>query len=87
MEAATELLRRRRARASLTEYARYIDVPGAPIAEQDEEADYNTEALKPGNSREGHIFESLMTVQRWLETFGYPHVEPHITPVPADQEV
>lgn len=41
MEAATELLRRRRARASLTEYARYIDVPGAPIAEQDEEADYN----------------------------------------------
>lgn len=38
-EAALELLRRRRARANLVDYARYIDVPGAPIAEQDEDSD------------------------------------------------
>lgn len=35
--AAQELLRRRRARASLTEYARYIEVPGAPLTESDDE--------------------------------------------------
>ena len=46
----------------------------------DEEADYNTVALEPGNSREGHIFRDLMLIQRWLETFGYPHVEPRIEP-------
>jgi predicted phage terminase large subunit-like protein len=34
--AATEILRRRKARASLTEYARYIDVPGAPVVENEE---------------------------------------------------
>lgn len=46
----------------------------------DEERDYNTEALEPGNSREGHIFGDLMLIQRWLETFGYPHVKPFIMP-------
>lgn len=46
----------------------------------DEERDYNTGALEPGNSREGHIFGDLMLIQRWLETFGYPHVQPFITP-------
>lgn len=40
--AATELLRRRRARASLVDYARYIDVPGAPVTD-----DPDTEAFKP----------------------------------------
>ena len=46
----------------------------------DEEGDYNHEALEEGNSREGHIFESLKAIQRWLETcHGYPHVEPRIT--------
>ena len=36
--AAMELLRRRKARSSLTEYARYIEVPGAPLtANEDEE--------------------------------------------------
>lgn len=35
--AARELLRRRKARADLTEYARYIEVPGAPLTEQDDE--------------------------------------------------
>ena len=42
----------------------------------DEELDYNTAALEPGNSREYHIFVDLMRIQRWLETQGYPHVEP-----------
>lgn len=37
--AAQELLRRRGARARLTDFARYIDVPGAPVAEQDEGSD------------------------------------------------
>jgi predicted phage terminase large subunit-like protein len=40
--AAVELLRRRKARTSLTEYARYIEVPGAPLTEADEE-----ESFKP----------------------------------------
>jgi predicted phage terminase large subunit-like protein len=35
--AAAELLRRRRARASLVEYARAIDIPGAPISEDPDE--------------------------------------------------
>lgn len=38
-QAAQELLRRRRARRSLTDYARYIEVPGAPVNEQDDEAE------------------------------------------------
>jgi len=37
--AAAELLRRRRARASLVEYARYIEVPGAPSGSIDDEPD------------------------------------------------
>lgn len=36
-EAAAEALRRRRARKSLCEFARAIDVPGRPISEQDDE--------------------------------------------------
>lgn len=36
-QAASELLRRRRARQSLVEYARYIDVPGAPVSDEDDE--------------------------------------------------
>src|SRR5512141_287791 len=35
--AAYELLRRRRARANLTDYARYIEFPGAPLTESDDE--------------------------------------------------
>jgi predicted phage terminase large subunit-like protein len=35
--AAMELLRRRRARTSLIEYARYIEVPGAPLTEAEDE--------------------------------------------------
>lgn len=49
----------------------------------DEERDYNTEALKPGNSRDGHIFGDLMLVQRWLEfSFSYRHIEPRIVQAP-----
>lgn len=40
--AATELLRRRRARTSLVDYARFIDVPGAPATDDDD-----TEQFKP----------------------------------------
>lgn len=35
-EAATELLRRRRARTSLVGYARFIDVPGAPVTDTED---------------------------------------------------
>ena len=35
-EAATELLRRRRARANLVDYARFIEVPGAPLTDDDD---------------------------------------------------
>lgn len=46
---------------------------------KDEETDYSTAALEEGNSREGHIFESLMLVRKWLEdVHGYPHWEPWI---------
>jgi hypothetical protein len=44
----------------------------------DEEQDYNTEALLNDNGRDNHIFGDLMLVQRWLESRGYPHVEPVI---------
>ena len=51
----------------------------------DEEDDYNHEAMAEDNSREGHIFESIMLIQRWLEAaHGHPHVEPRI--VPDDRE-
>ena len=36
-QAAAELLARRKARASLVEYARYIDVPGAPVTDESDE--------------------------------------------------
>lgn len=41
-QAAGELLRRRRARKSLVDYARYIEVPGAPVTDDDD-----TEQFKP----------------------------------------
>lgn len=41
-QAASELLRRRKARASLVDYARYIEVPGAPVSD-----DEDTEAFAP----------------------------------------
>ena len=50
--AALELLRRQRARASLAEYARSIDIPGAPIGDGD------TELFKP--------VEHTMARHHWL---------------------
>lgn len=38
-QAAAELLRRRKARKSLVEYARYVSVPGAPTSEDDEDSE------------------------------------------------
>ncbi len=46
-EAAQELLRRRKARSSLVDYARYIEVPGAPLTEVDEEAEDYVGPYKP----------------------------------------
>jgi predicted phage terminase large subunit-like protein len=48
-----ELLRRQRARASLAEYARSIDIPGAPIGNEDE-----TEIFKP--------IDQTMARHHWL---------------------
>ncbi|QDP53759.1 MAG: putative terminase large subunit [Prokaryotic dsDNA virus sp.] len=42
-QAAGELLRRRKARANLVDYARYIEVPGAPLTEEDPDC----EAFQP----------------------------------------
>lgn len=42
-DAASEILRRRRARVSMVDYARYIEVPGAPLTEGDEDS----ETFKP----------------------------------------
>lgn len=36
---ADELLRRRRARTDMVEYARYIEVPGAPLVEDDDDTE------------------------------------------------
>jgi predicted phage terminase large subunit-like protein len=38
-QAANELLRRRQARETLTGYARYIEVPGAPVDDKDEDTE------------------------------------------------
>lgn len=38
-QAAQELLNRRKARRSLVDYARYVEVPGSPVEEQDEDSD------------------------------------------------
>ena len=52
-QAALELLRRQRARASLAEYARSIDIPGAPIGQSEE-----AELFKP--------VEHSMARHHWL---------------------
>jgi len=56
-------LRRRRARASLTEFARYIDVPGAPTTE-----DEDTESFKPVETQLAkHHVLILEALQRCIE--------------------
>lgn len=65
--AAAELLRRRRARASLAEYARSIDIPGAPVTDSDPE----TEAFKPIESALAlHHRIICDAIQKCLETKG-----------------
>lgn len=65
-EAAQELLRRRGARSSLSEYARYIDVPGAPVEEQDESSDRVPRAAETALA--AHHVLVLDACQRCIET-------------------
>lgn len=62
-DAARELLARRRARNSLVDYARYIEVPGAPLVEDDD-----TESFKPVETQlaEHHVL-TLKAIQRCIE--------------------
>lgn len=62
-QAAAELLARRKARNSLVDYARYIEVPGAPISEEDD-----TETFKPVETQlaEHHVL-TLQAIQRCIE--------------------
>lgn len=62
-EAARELLARRKARASLVDYARYISVPGAPTNEDDESEDF-----KPVETQLAHHhILTLSAIQRCIE--------------------
>lgn len=62
--AALELLRRQRARASLPEYARAIDIPGVAIGDEDE-----TEMFKPVETRLAlHHRVMLEAIQATMET-------------------
>jgi predicted phage terminase large subunit-like protein len=61
--AATELLRRRKAHASLTDYARFIEVPGAPLTEAEDE-----ERFKPVETVLAKHHELICSVtQRCIE--------------------
>ena len=65
--AARELIRRRRARVSLVEYARSIDIPGAPLLETDEDCDVFTPVE---TAMALHHRLILSEVQRCMETYG-----------------
>jgi predicted phage terminase large subunit-like protein len=63
--AALELLRRRKARKSLTEYARYIEVPGAPLTESDDE-----DQFKPVETQLAYHHELILqATQRCIERY------------------
>jgi len=64
-QAASELLARRKARASLVEYARYIDVPGAPVEEQDEDKDDASNRVETPLA--AHHILTLEALQRCIE--------------------
>jgi predicted phage terminase large subunit-like protein len=64
-EAAAELLRRRKARENLVDYARYIEVPGAPLEEQDEEDDAYQVAAETSLAQ--HHILTLEAAQRCIE--------------------
>jgi predicted phage terminase large subunit-like protein len=64
-EAAAELLARRKARRSLVDYARYIEVPGAPLEEQDEDSD----SARPAETQLAkHHVMTLEAIERCVST-------------------
>jgi predicted phage terminase large subunit-like protein len=64
-EAAAELLARRKARRSLVDYARYIEVPGAPLEEQDE----NSDSARPAETQLAkHHVMTLEAIERCVST-------------------
>lgn len=66
--AAQELLRRRRARANLIDYARFIDVPGAPVNEEDDEGDAVDALFKPVETQLAEHHEIILqATQRCIE--------------------
>lgn len=62
-QAAAELLARRKARASLVEYAKYIDVPGAPVGEDEDAEDF----LRVETSLAQHHVLILEAAQRCID--------------------
>ncbi len=64
-QAAAELLARRKARASLVEYARYIEVPGAPLEDQDEQSDSVNKRIETQLAK--HHILTLEAIQRCIE--------------------
>jgi len=64
-QAAQELLNRRKARRNLVDYARYIEVPGAPVEEQDEDSD-EAEYFAETQLAKHHIL-MLEAIQRCIE--------------------
>jgi predicted phage terminase large subunit-like protein len=63
-QAATELLRRRKARKSLVDFARYVEVPGAPVNEEDEDSE---EFLPVETELAAHHLLILEAAQRCIE--------------------
>jgi len=67
-EAARELLRRRRARTSLVEFARYIEVPGAPRGQTADNDSDDQESYKPVQTAlAAHHVLALEATQRCIE--------------------
>lgn len=65
-QAHAELLARDRAATSLVDYAQYIDVPGAPVGDQDENCvDWAYEPV--GNGQAAHHVLILETIQKVIE--------------------
>lgn len=62
-QAAAELLARRKARNSLVDYARYIEVPGAPVTEDDDAEDFRPVETQLAT----HHVLTLEAIQRCIE--------------------
>src|SRR5690606_25390863 len=61
--AAAELLARRKARRSLVDYARYIDVPGSPASEDEDNEEFGRVETKLA----AHHILTLEAIQRCIE--------------------